>query len=672
MKLLNIKFLPVLVCFVSGIQAAYFYDYPFLIWLFLITVSFITLILLKKRAARHLLQKPGFALVSYMTFFLLGALIMKFNSYPNLKSYYPDESLYGVPHYWVISVKYPLKPSENYLKYEAELLQMNSKKVKSKILLNVKKGNHPGLSFGNAFAVKASLSPIKKNRNPGQFDYADYLKKKQIFNQIHVSHENIKPLDPAYSIAGFALQLRDKLRGVLNHTSFEKDELAILNALLLGYRYDITDEINEAFSKAGVIHILAISGLHIGILLLLLNFIFKPLENLKRGSVYKSILLILLLWGFALLTGLSPSVVRAVTMFSFLAYALNRKKLTNTLHVMLVSIFFILLFNPMFIFDIGFQLSYAAVFSVLWIQPLIVKKFNLKNKIIRYLWTILSVTLAAQIGLLPLSLFYFHQFPGLFFISNLAILPFLGFILGFGFLILLLALLNFTPDWLIDFYSIILSALTDFVLWVARQESFIFQDLFFDGRMLITSYLFLVTLIFLIKKYSKSNLIATGLAFSIMVGTVFWSYHTSGTKNNLVIFHQNRQTLIAWHKANALTVYTNPKANAEGLFPIKNYRIQHPISYIETRNITRYHNFDKEKVVIIDSLYDSIPLHSTLVLTNSPRINLERLILRYKPTMIIADGSNYKSYKQRWKRTCQEYKLPYHDTYEKGAVTINY
>ena len=166
------------------------------------------------------------------------------------------------------------------------------------------------------------------------------------------------------------------------------------------------------------------------------------------------IIVVSLLWGFALVAGFSASVVRAVTMFTFVAYALYLNRPSNTFNILALSMFFILLLiNPMLLFQVGFQMSYAAVFAIVWIYPLLQRLWFPKNVVVRKLWQLLSVSVAAQLGVLPISLFYFHQFAGLFFITNLAIVPFLGLVLGMGILVIILSLLNLLPDFLVRAWS---------------------------------------------------------------------------------------------------------------------------------------------------------------------------------------------------------------------------
>jgi competence protein ComEC len=673
MKLLKYRFFFLVVCFISGILAGYYSYFSLFTIITAFIATFITLLILKKKADRQFLQKPYFTIFACVAFFLLGSIVIKFHLDKSFKTHYSHQKNYQKQqHLWVLNIIHSMKSTVNYNRYEAELTQMDSVKTNGTIILNIKKSDSTcALTPGAVLALKQQLQPIRKKLNPGQFDYALHLAKKQIYHQLYITPEELIVLDNKYKLLSFAGNIREFVRMKIENKGFTKNELATINALLLGYRKDISKDMYADFAAAGVIHILAISGLHIGILLFFLNFLFHPITRFKNGRLFKSVLVIFTLWSFALLTGLSPSVVRSVTMFSFFAYAINRKKHTNTTHVLIVSMFFLLLFNPLFIFDVGFQLSYTAVFAILWIQPWLFTRFQPKLKVTRYLWSVLSVTIAAQLGLLPLSLYYFHQFPGLFFISNLVILPFLGFILGFGLLIIILSLVEWIPDLFIDSYAYILKFLHQFVSWIARQEAFIFRDIFFDAQMLFASYLLVLAFVLFIQKYSRKNIWVLTFAIIAFAGVTAWKHLTIKTKDTLIIFHQNRRTLIARHNAKTLTVYSDSDNKPDTLYPIKNYRVEYPISKIKKVKLPDFLSFYQEHIIILDTLAGPIPENSALLLRNSPKINLERVITQYNPKLVIADGSNYRSFKARWKSTCRKLKLPFHDTSEKGAYILN-
>ena len=170
-------------------------------------------------------------------------------------------------------------------------------------------------------------------------------------------------------------------------------------------------------------HVLAVSGLHVGIIFFILNFLLTPLNRNKRLLKIKLFLLVGALWFYAFLTGLSPSVMRSCTMFSFIVVGENLNKRTNIYNTLAASAFLLMLINPLIIFGAGFQLSYIAVISIVFFQPRLAALVAVKNRILKYVWDLFTVSVAVQIGTAPISIFYFHQFPVYFWLSNFIVIP---------------------------------------------------------------------------------------------------------------------------------------------------------------------------------------------------------------------------------------------------------
>jgi len=210
-----------------------------------------------------------------------------------------------------ITIKKELKPSLNYFKYEAEVIQLHHNKTLGKILVNIEKDSaETFLNVGDNLVVNASFYEINKPLNPYTFNYKNYLKNKQLHHQVYVNkNQFLKKSVTGFSIIRLAAKFRKKLTTSLINNGFKDNELAVVNALLLGQRQTISEDLIESYSDAGAIHILAVSGLHIGIILVILMFLFKPLHYFKHGKLYASLLIICLLWVYAIIAGLSASVV---------------------------------------------------------------------------------------------------------------------------------------------------------------------------------------------------------------------------------------------------------------------------------------------------------------------------------------------------------------------------
>ena len=268
-------------------------------------------------------------------------------------------------------------------------------------------------------------------------------------------------------------------------------------------------------------------------------------------------------------------------MFSIVAIAMNWNRSTNVYNTLAISIFILLLIKPMFIFDVGFQLSYLAVIAIVAIQPLLYKLWKPKFKPIDFLWKIFTVTIAAQFGVVPISLYYFHQFPSLFFISNLVIIPFLGIILALGIIVIFLALLNRLPEFLASLYGNIISIMNNVVDWVSSQEQFLFKDISISFLMVIMSYVLMVTLVRLYTKKDFNNLCLMLTSILLFQGALLYKSYTHAT-NSFIIFHKSRFTLIGEKNHNNLKIYHNFNSiTSTNDNVIKNFRVGNFINEIQ-------------------------------------------------------------------------------------------
>ncbi|HKJ07254.1 MAG TPA: ComEC/Rec2 family competence protein, partial [Flavobacteriaceae bacterium] len=506
---------------------------------------------------------------------------------------------------------------------------------------------------------------------PFEFNYKKYLASKSIVHQIVIDKEQFVKIDSTTStLQGIAAKFRKKVNAALKINGFSGNELAVINALLLGQRQYISRDVLENYAEAGAIHILAVSGLHVGILMLFLTYLFKPFTFFKNGKTYVLIITVVTLWLYAVVAGLSPSVVRAVTMFSFLSVGIVLKKQTNVYNTLSISFFVLLLINPKYIFEVGFQMSYLAVFFIVWLQPKIAKLLRIKNWLLNKVWQLFTVSIAAQIGVLPISLYYFHQFPGLFFISNIVIVPFLGFILAFGVLVIILSLLNSLPQFIAKSYNVILLSLNNFVEWIALQESFIIRNISFSLSLLLLSYTIFI-LFFLYVETKKVKLLLISLSCVIIFQSVlFYEKYIIENSTEFVAFNKTKNTILAIRNANSAVVYSNLDSIKSQTYPLKPYLTEFQIDSIQHKNIPTFLPFNNEIILIVNErgIYNYTTLKPTIVmLRNSPKINLERLITHLNPKLIIADASNYKSFVKRWRVSCIKKETPFYSTSQKGA-----
>lgn len=610
----------------------------------------------------------------FSLFFLVGILVVSINDDRNYKSYYKNH--FKDNSTVILQIHKILKPSNYYNKYEAEVIQVDSKKTKGTILLNVQKDSTlVYLNVDDQIILKPIFKELIPPLNPHQFDYKFYLAKQGIYQQLFVNNkEFLKQKNKENTLYGMSAGFRFKIQKALNVYRFKNDELAVINALLLGQRQNISKELISDYQRAGAIHILAVSGLHVGVILLILSFLLKPLERIKNGILLKTIIIVILLWIFAFIAGLSASVVRAVTMFTFVAIGMSFKRKNIVEFSFISSMFFLLLIKPIFLFDIGFQLSYLAVFGILWTQPKIYSIWKPKFKIIDFFWKLLTVSIAAQIGILPLSIYYFQQFPGLFLASNLVIIPFLGAILLGGILVISLSLLKLLPQVFADVYGSVISLMNSFVSWVSHQEDFLFQELFISYIEMLFWYFFIFCGIqfFISKSYKKLMLFFISIV--LLQSLFLLEKGKNNAKKEIIIFHKSRFSIIGKRIGEKLFL----QHDLDSLLfikesSLKSYTISEGVKEVYQTNFKNFFRFKNKNILLVDSLgiYKLDELNNPIVVLQcSPKINLKRLIKKIKPLQIIADGSNYKSYIIRWKNICLEYEIPFHYTGEKGAFKI--
>ncbi len=675
MKVLEFPLARITISFLLGILTSYFLlPNPNLIWKpTLVLLLLLSLLYFGTKTDQKF--KLFFSITTYLVSFFIGisSLIVQTESfrktnYSNYESAFKNNALI------TLIIREPLKDSYYNQRYIAIVQTIDNKNYSGRVLINIpKKGLRKKLEVGTIAQIKGQLQKNKKPENPNQFDYSNYLKNKQIYAQLYANPATIKiSTELQKNIWYYTAKLNSKITQNLEKTHFNKEALAVATALLLGQRQDISPDILQNYQYAGAIHILSVSGLHVGIIFLFLNFILKPIPNTKKGSLLKLGILLTCLFSFALIAGLSASIVRSVTMFSFVAIGLHLKRSVNIYHTLIVSILLILLFQPNFLFDVGFQLSYLAVFFIIWFQPILTSYWKPKNKILKYIWDILTVSFTAQIGTLPLSLYYFHQFPGLFFITNLIVIPLLSIIMLLGVITILLAATGWINIWLSKPFEWSILLLNKIINFIASFEQFIIKDIPFNLLLLICTYALIITAILWLKKPQFNKLLLVLLTIITLQSSLIYNRWTIQNQEEWIVFNLKRKTLIAHRTGRAVSLYTNDSIATKNPI-LKSYLINN-FSYVDQiKPIKHTAYYKSNKILILDSI-GIYPLNAEpdiVLLTKTPKINLDRVLTTLKPKLIIADGSNYKSILEQWKRSCEKQNIPFHATAEKGYFLLN-
>ena len=319
------------------------------------------------------------------------------------------------------------------------------------------------LSYGDLIVFNKQPIEVPPPPNPSQFNYKRYLHYNQVYHQVYLNASAWHPVahHQGNSVVEMALKMREKLLKIFKDNHINGDDYAVLAALLLGDTDEIDQEIMRAYAASGALHVLSVSGLHVGIIYLGLNAALFFLNRNRKAKILKAGILILFLWYYALLTGLSPAVLRASAMLSFIVIGKALERSTNMYNTLAASAIVLLCFQPYLLMQVGFQLSYLAVLGIVFLYKKIHQLLNPSNWLLRQIWGITAVSLAAQLTTFPLGLFYFHQFPNYFLISNLLVIPVSTAIIYGGILLFFISPLTELAVWI----GWILGKIVHFLNW---------------------------------------------------------------------------------------------------------------------------------------------------------------------------------------------------------------
>lgn len=618
---------------------------------------------------RQPIQSIGFGVGTYFLSTFLGMFTFFVHLDRNYNDHYskqivsPSGVITGI-------IESDLKPNARYVKFFLKIQTINKKTASGRLLIYVTKQSKIALPIGTEILIHGGLYPIPKAYNPYQFDYANYLEKQNVWHQIYLKKDDLRVIRRHHNGGYYLERLRNTLSQSFDQHRFDSKTKAIIDALLLGQRVAIDKETLTDYSNAGVIHVLAISGLHISVLYFFLIFLLRPIRIFRYGKEMELLLVLLVLWLFALLTGLPASVTRAVTLFSFMSVGAYFNRSKAVYNAMAVSALLVLLFSPNTLFDIGFQLSYAAVLAIVVWQPFYKKIQFSQNKIVCYFIDMISVSMAAQIGVLPLCLYYFNQFPVLFLLANLVIIPLSSFVLLNG---IILLVFNFILPSLTLFFgkpmAYSIHYMNEYIHWIAHFKWGVISNISFSGVMVVTLYLVIFAQLYWLYSKKSNAIIYLGCTLFLFQ----WSYLVCKWNENesseCIVFNE-KNTLIVIKTKKSVTAYSDAPAQHQ-------VTLQHYLrgTFSDTYQVHPMQNvlsFRQKRILIVDSvgIYQTKLKPNVVILTQNSKINLERLIKTSQPMLIIADRSNFKNYIRSWKRTCQKANIPFHAIAEKGYYRL--
>jgi competence protein ComEC len=388
----------------------------------LLCVLFFALNFNYSRFNLYKIQWVGGSLVTLILFLTGWVSVVQYNELNNGKHFSKVTAQYSIVK---INNEPTIKNGLVRFTAEVEKAVTNSKQttVNGTLLIAIKDSSAKTLYYGDELLIPAKFNVIEPPYVPAEFNYKKYLANQNIYYQAFLYPKQYVVIDhnTGNALIAYSLRLRQRLVEKLKRNMTDTSAIAVASTLILGYKADLSNDILQAYSKTGTVHVLSVSGAHVAIIFILLNVLLGFLNKYKYGKLFKALLIIALIWYYSLLTGFSPAVCRAVVMITMVIIGKTYSRYINTLNILAISAFALLLYDPLFITDVGFQLSYLAVIGLIVFQPIVYRWLKFKNKWADKLWALCSVSIAAQVITFPLSAFYFHQFPVYFLISNLFI-----------------------------------------------------------------------------------------------------------------------------------------------------------------------------------------------------------------------------------------------------------
>jgi len=686
-------FLRLLIPFITGIVLQWHLQTDIIIsWIILIT-SFISIIAFFYRSFFEKYKLASFNGIAIAAlFFSIGSLLTWYNNIQHKKNWFGN--IYKNEN--TVKVTLLENPVEKTKSFKAnasvDYLLNNDTAIKTRgtIIIYFKKDSTiKNLNYGSQLVFKKSLQEIKNPGNPGGFDYKRYSLFQGITHQVYLKENEFEVLPGENKIRfnEFIFAGREKVIAILRKNIKGEKELGLAEALLIGYKDDLDKTLVQSYSNTGVVHVIAISGLHLGLiywLLLQLTLVLRKRKNINPIAIewIRPVIIITGLWLFSFLAGAQPSIIRSAVMFTCIVLGDSMTRKTSIYNTLAFSAFLLLCYNPFWLWDVGFQLSYTAVLSIVIFMRPIYNWFYIKNKLLDFIWKLNAVTLAAQILTLPISIYHFHQFPNYFLLTNFVAVPLSS-------LIVLGEILLCTVSFILPI-AVFVGNILSWLIWlmnsyVERVEMLPFS-LWDSLQISIPQAIFLLIAVagfgyWLLEK-NKTGFKYGLVALFIFFGLRSISFINANNQKKLIIYNvPQKQAIDIINGRNYLFVGDTDLLTDDFVrnFHIKPARVLNRIeqvtalkNHFQSGNMIQYNG---KKILLIDnnstfiSFQEKIPV-DLLVLSKNPKLYFKRLIETFSIKQVVFDGS-VPSWKMiYWKKDCDSLHIPYYDVNEKGAFVM--
>ncbi len=569
---------------------------------------------------------------------------------------------------------------------QAVLFDHSISKSSGKIILYFQKDSiAQHLHYGKQLLLFKALQPVKNTGNPGCFDYQRYCTFQGISYQVYLKQGEYVTLkiENENLFRKYLFSTREKIVGLIKKYIPGTKEAGLAEAMLIGYKEDLDKKLVQSYSDTGVVHIIAISGLHLGLIYWLLILLCKPLSKHKTGRIVQPILIIAGLWLFSCIAGGSPSVLRSAVMFTCIVIgdSINRK--TSIFNSLAASAFMLLCFNPMWLWDAGFQLSYAAVLSLAVFYKPIYNLLFIQNKLLDLVWKSICVTLAAQILTVPVSVYHFHQFPNLFLIANLLAVPLSSIIIIGEIILCLVSIFPFVATGIGYLLHHIVYWLNTFIEQVGSMPFATMNDLLVSFPQLICLYAFIGAIAWWLLYNRKM-----GARISLMALLLFMAFRLVDVWNarqqkKLIVYNIPKHSAIDVMVGQTCLFKADSKLQQNDLlqkFHLQPSRLLHrvinlytPANSLAEKNFFRFGN---TSFLLIDTPLNleqaspKIPV-DIIILLNNPAIKMAQLASVFTCRQYVFDASNPTWKVAKWQQECDQLGLPAFSVADRGAFVFN-
>lgn len=547
------------------------------------------------------------------------------------------------------------------------------------------------LRYGDRLGFRASVLPAAPPKNPFSFDYSRYLHFQNIHFQAFVKPDSLVRLSSGHGSVVWrsALGCRDKLLALLHQHFPTQDEYAVASALLVGYKDDLSDDLRTAYAETGSMHALAVSGTHVGMLYTGIFFLLKRLRLRGRwGRMAETVLILAAIWAFTFLTGATASVLRASVMFTTYMAGKAMFREASVWNVLPASAFGLLLYNPYFLFDAGFQLSYAAVAGMVFFYPRFYRLSPVLPGWADWAWKVLLVGFAAQLGTLPLSLYYFHQFPVYFWLAGWAVV-FGGavFMAGGAALVVLEALSTVAAGWLGQALYWMLYGLNQLIVGIQHLPGSVLGGIWMSGWAALLLYVIIAFLgAAMVERKAKWLLGAMSLLTFLGICRMVRDVEQMG-QEQMTVYHVSKSSLMDFFDGQKVVGLSDTLTAKQVLFAAQPNRWASGTRDIQSISLAGdavfahpnlmfdppFVQFFNLKIVIINDARWSkwsgvapVPV-DVLLLSKNPRISIAQCRAQFPCKLVVFDASNTWKQAERWKAECEAEGVAYHDVREQGA-----